>query len=90
VLAHWAAITLEAEHAVAVLEGALAKYGQPETVNADQGSQFTIEAESEAVLGKASCRPIREISCLPRDKSSIVCTSRAVFSSYSALFGCTI
>jgi putative transposase len=41
VLAHRVAITLEAEHAVAVLDEALAKYGQPEIVNTDQGSQFT-------------------------------------------------
>jgi putative transposase len=52
VLAHRVAITLEAEHAVAVLEEALAKYGRPEIVNTDQGSQFTSEAFTEAVLGK--------------------------------------
>jgi putative transposase len=52
VLAHRVAITLEAEHAVAALEEAFAKYGQPEIVNTDQGSQFTSEAFTEAVLGK--------------------------------------
>jgi putative transposase len=52
VLAHRVAITLEAEHAVAVLEEAFAKYGQPEIVNTDQGSQFTSEAFTDAVLGK--------------------------------------
>jgi putative transposase len=52
VLAHRVAITLEAEHAVAVLEEALAKYGKPEIVNTDQGSQFTSDVFAEAVLGK--------------------------------------
>jgi putative transposase len=52
VLAHRVAITLEAEHAVAVLEEAFAKYGQPEIVNTDQGSQFTSEVFADAVLGK--------------------------------------
>jgi putative transposase len=52
VLAHRVAITLEAEHAVAVLEEAIAKYGQPEIVNTDQGSQFTSDAFTEAVLGR--------------------------------------
>jgi len=51
VLAHRVAITLEAEHAVAVLEEAFAKYGQPEIVNTDQGSQFTSEAFTDAMLG---------------------------------------
>jgi putative transposase len=41
VLAHKVAITLEACHAVEVLEEAIAKYGAPEIVNTDQGSQFT-------------------------------------------------
>ena len=41
VLAHRVAITLEAIHAKEVIEQALAKYGTPEIVNTDQGSQFT-------------------------------------------------
>ncbi|MBP0595877.1 IS3 family transposase [Paraburkholderia sp. LEh10] len=52
VLAHRVAITLEAEHAVAVLEEAFARYGQPEIVNTDQGSQFTSDVFTETVLGK--------------------------------------
>jgi putative transposase len=52
VLAHRVAITREAEHAVAVLEEAFAKYGQPEIVNADQGNQFTSAAFTAAVPGK--------------------------------------
>ena len=43
VLAHKVAITLEASHAVDVLEEAFAKYGRPEIVNTDQGSQFTAQ-----------------------------------------------
>ncbi len=35
--------TMEASHAVEVLEGAIQRYGKPEIVNADQGSQFTGE-----------------------------------------------
>lgn len=50
VLAHRVAITLEAIHAKEVIEQALAKYGTPEIVNTDQGSQFTAEEFTSAVL----------------------------------------
>jgi putative transposase len=52
VLAHRIAITMEAMHAVEALEEAFAKYGQPEIVNTDQGSQFTATAFTEAVLSR--------------------------------------
>ncbi|MGF6935640.1 transposase InsO family protein [Paraburkholderia sp. UCT70] len=52
VLAHRVAITMEAMHAVEALEEAFAKYGQPEIVNTDQGSQFTAIAFTEAVLSR--------------------------------------
>nr|WP_155803337.1 IS3 family transposase [Bordetella sp. FB-8] len=52
VLAHRVAITLEAVHAVEALEEAIARYGLPEIVNTDQGSQFTANAFTEAVLGR--------------------------------------
>jgi putative transposase len=52
VLAHRVAITMEAMHAVEALEEAFAKYGQPEIVNTDQGSQFTATAFTEAVLSR--------------------------------------
>ncbi|MGF6979729.1 putative transposase [Paraburkholderia sp. JPY465] len=52
VLAHRVAITLEAIHAVEALEEAFAKYGQPEIVNTDQGSQFTATAFTDAVLDR--------------------------------------
>ncbi len=55
VLAHRVAITLEAIHAKEVIEQALAKYGAPEIVNTDQGSQFTAE-EFAAVVLAAGCR----------------------------------
>ena len=42
VLAHKVAITLEACHAVDVLNEAFAKYEKPQIVNTDQGSQFTV------------------------------------------------
>jgi putative transposase len=43
VLAHKVAITLEACHAERSSSRPLAKYGTPEIVNTDQGSQFTAE-----------------------------------------------
>ena len=52
VLAHKVAITLEAAHAKEVIEQAFARYGVPEIVNTDQGSQFTAEEFTRAVLAK--------------------------------------
>ena len=52
VLAHKVAITLEALHAVEVIDQAFARYGAPEIVNTDQGSQFTAEEFTRVVLGK--------------------------------------
>jgi len=46
------ATTLEACHAVDALEQAFAKYGAPEIVNTDQGSQFTAELFVDAVRAK--------------------------------------
>ncbi|MDR5749049.1 IS3 family transposase [Caballeronia sp. LZ029] len=53
VLAHRVAITLESCHAVEVLEEAFAKYGLPEIVNTDQGSQFTATEFTDAVLSRS-------------------------------------
>ena len=50
VLAHKVAITLEACHAKEIIEQAFARYGTPEIVNTDQGSQFTAEEFTDAVL----------------------------------------
>ncbi len=55
VLAHKVAITLEACHAKEVMEQALARWGTPEIVNTDQGSQFTAEEFTKAVL-ETGCR----------------------------------
>ena len=52
VLAHKVAITLEAVHAKEVIEQAFARYGAPDIVNTDQGSQFTAEEFTSAVLAK--------------------------------------
>ena len=52
VLAHKVAITLEAIHAKEVIEQAFARYGTPEIVNTDQGSQFTAEEFTSVVLAK--------------------------------------
>ena len=52
VLAHKVAITLEAVHAKEVIEQAFARYGTPEIVNTDQGSQFTAEEFTRVVLAK--------------------------------------
>ena len=54
VLAHRVATTLEACHAVEALEQALARYGTPEIVNTDQGSQFTAEAFTDVVVERGS------------------------------------
>ena len=50
VLAHKVAITLEACHAKEVIKEAFARYGAPEIVNTDQGSQFTALEFTDAVL----------------------------------------
>ena len=52
VLAHKVAITLEAVHAKEVIEQAFNRYGTPEIVNTDQGSQFTAEEFTRVVLSK--------------------------------------
>ena len=52
VLAHKLAITLEAVHATEVIEHAFARYGTPEIVNVDQGSQFTAEEFTAVVLAR--------------------------------------
>ena len=49
VLAAKVAITLEACHAVDVLNEAFARYGRPQIVNTDQGSQFTANDFVKAV-----------------------------------------
>ena len=55
VLAHRVAITLEAIHAKEVIAQALARWGTPEIVNTDQGSQFTAEEFTSVVLA-AGCK----------------------------------
>jgi putative transposase len=52
VLSHKVAITLEAVHATEVIEHAFARYGTPEIVNTDQGSQFTAEEFTRRVLAR--------------------------------------
>ena len=52
VLAHKLAITLEACHAREVIEQAFMRYGTPDIVNTDQGSQFTAEEFTHPVLAK--------------------------------------
>ena len=49
VLASTVAITLEACHAVEVLQEAFTRHGTPEIVNTDHGSQFTAQALVQAV-----------------------------------------
>ena len=55
VLAHKVATTLEACHAAQVVSEALGKYGTPEIVNTDQGSQFTATDFTDVVL-QAGCK----------------------------------
>lgn len=52
VLTHKVACTLEACHAVEIIEEAFARFGTPHIVNTDQGSQFTAREFSQAVLGQ--------------------------------------
>jgi putative transposase len=52
VLAHKVAITLEACHAREIIEQAFARYGLPQIVNTDQGSQFTADEFTNAVLSR--------------------------------------
>jgi putative transposase len=52
VLAHKVAITLEACHAREVIEQAFARWGTPDIVNADQGSQFTATEFTDVVLAQ--------------------------------------
>ena len=52
VLTHKVAITLEAGHAVEIIEEAFARFGLPQIVNTDQGSQFTATDFTDAVLSK--------------------------------------
>jgi len=52
ILAHKLATTLEAYHAVEIMEQAYARYGTPEIVNIDQGSQFTAEEFTDVVLNR--------------------------------------
>ena len=51
ILAHRVAITLEAVHAVEALQEAYARFGRPDIVNTDQGSQFTAQEFVDAVIG---------------------------------------
>lgn len=55
VLAHKVAITLEACHAREVIELAFARWGTPDIVNVDQGSQFTATEFTDVVLAQG-CR----------------------------------
>ena len=50
ILAHRVAITLEAVHAVDALQEAYSRFGKPDIVNTDQGSQFTAQDFVDAVL----------------------------------------
>lgn len=52
VLAHRISITMEATFCVEAMEEALARYGEPEIFNTDQGSQFT-SLEFTSVLNRA-------------------------------------
>jgi len=54
VMAHKVATTLEACHAKEIVQQALARYGTPEIVNTDQGSQFTAEEFTAVVLASGA------------------------------------
>lgn len=50
ILSHRISITMETDFCVEALQEALARYGQPEIFNTDQGSQFTSEAFTKELL----------------------------------------
>ncbi len=52
VLSHRVSIGMDAAFCVEALQEALAKYGQPEIFNSDQGSQFTSEAFTEPLKAR--------------------------------------
>lgn len=54
VMAHKVATSLEACHAKEILQEALARYGAPEIVNTDQGSQFTAQEFTQVVLSSGA------------------------------------
>ncbi len=54
VLAHKLATTLEAYHAVEIMEAAFARFGIPDIVNTDQGSQFTAAEFAQTVLQRGA------------------------------------
>lgn len=51
VLSHKVAISLEACHAAQIVKEAISRYGKPEIINTDQGSQFTATEFTDVVLG---------------------------------------
>ena len=57
VLAHRVSITMEADFCVEALAEAVARYGPPQIMNTDQGSQFT-SAEWIGTLERAGARDI--------------------------------
>ena len=54
VLAHKVATTLEAYHATEIMAAAFARFGTPDVLNTDQGSQFTAEEFVQTVLQRGA------------------------------------
>jgi putative transposase len=54
ILAHRTAITLEAIHAVEALQEAFNRFGTPDIINTDQGSQFTAQEFVDLVLSSGA------------------------------------
>ena len=61
--------TMDAGFCAEALGDALARYGQPEIFNTDQGSQFT-SLDFTGVLKNASIRISRELRCIPPDTTT--------------------
>ena len=53
-MAYKVATSLEAAHAKEIMQEAIAKYGVPDIVNTDQGSQFTAEEFTRVVFGSGA------------------------------------
>ena len=64
-------MTLKALHATEVIEQAFGRYGTPEIVSTDQGSQFTAEEFTRAVLARdLSCPSRGAVTCLSSDSGA--------------------
>jgi putative transposase len=90
ILAHRTTITLGACHAFDALEEAYSRFGKPEIVNTDQGSQFKAQSFVDAVLNKGVSCPWTaaapgETTCLLNACGERSSTSECIFGPTTSL-----